>query len=86
MKSYSVGMQLHMAVKTLAILQGEIVCNLQEVIKKAKCLLEKEGEAKYLLEMISYNLNELKELFERKKNLLNQIKNLERTQKDLIRR
>jgi hypothetical protein len=88
MKKDAIDMQLHMAVKTLAILQGEIVCNLQEVIKKARFLLEKEeeGEANYLLEMISDNLNELKELFERKKNLLKQIKNLERTQKDLIRR
>ena len=88
MKKDAIDMQLHMAVKALAILQGEIVCNLKEVIKKAKLLLEKEEgeEAKYLLEMISDNLNELKELFERKKNLLKQIKNLERTQNDLIRR
>jgi hypothetical protein len=89
MKKDAIDMQLHMAVKTLAILQGEIICNLQEVIKKAKYLLEKieKGEeANHLLEMISDNLNELSELFERKKNLLKQIKNLERTQKDLIRR
>ena len=88
MKKDDIDMQLHMAVKTLAILQGEIGCNLKEVIKKAKLLLEKieEGEeANYLLEMISDNQNELNELFERKKNLLKQIENLERTQKDLIK-
>ena len=70
MKKDAIDMQLHMAVKTLAILQGEIVCNLKELIKKAKLLLEKteEGEeVNYLLEMISDNLNELDGLFERKK-------------------
>ncbi len=36
--------------------------------------------------MISDNLNELNELFGRKKNLLKQIKNLEKTQKNLIKR
>lgn len=88
MKKDAVDMQLHMAVKALAVLQGDIVCNLKELIKKAKLLLEKEEggeEADHLLEMISDNLNELDELFERKKNLLKQIENLERTQKDLIK-
>ncbi len=88
MKKDAVDMQLHMAVKALAILQGEIVCNLKELIKKAKLLLEKEEEgeeANYLLEMISDNLNELDELFGRKTNLLKQIKDLERRQNDLIR-
>lgn len=89
MKKDAIDMQLHMAVKTLAILQGEIVCNLKELIKKAKLLLEKEVEGKetnHLLEMISDNLNELDELFERKKDLLKQIKNLERRQNEFIRR
>ena len=35
-------MQLHMAVKALAVLQGEITCNLREIIKKAELLHEKE--------------------------------------------
>jgi len=89
MKKDTIGMQLHMAVKTLAILQGEIVCNLKELIMKARFLLEKkeEGEeANHLLEMISNNLNELNELFKRKKDLLKQIRNLERMQNELIRR
>ena len=88
MKKDAVDMELHMAVKTLAILQGEIVCNLKELIKKTKLLLEKEEEGEEaisLLEMISDNVNELDELFERKKNLRKKIENLERTQKELIR-
>jgi hypothetical protein len=90
MKKDAIDMQLHMAVKTLAILQGEIVCNLKELIKKAKFLLEKEEEgieeANSLLEMISDNVNELDELLERKKDLRKQIENLERMQDELIRR
>ncbi len=64
-------MQLHMAVKTIAIQQGEINCNLEELIKEAKLLQEKEEEgeeANHLLEMISDNLNKLNELFEQRKN------------------
>ena len=89
MKKDAIDMQLHMAVKTLAILQGEIVCNLKELIKKAELLLEKEEEgeeADSLLEMISDNVNELDELFERKKNLRKKIENLENTQKELMKR
>ena len=89
MKKDAIDMQLHMAVKALAILQGEIVCNLKELIKKAKLLLEKEEEgeeANHLLEMISDNVNELNELFGHKKDLLKQIKNLERMQNELLRR
>lgn len=41
MKKDAIDLQIHMAVKTLAILQGEIICNLKELIKKAKLLLEK---------------------------------------------
>ena len=88
MKKDAIDMQLHMAVKILAILQGEIVCNLKELIKKAELLLEKEEEgeeANHLLEMISDNLIDLNELFERKKHLLKQIKNLERMQNEFIR-
>lgn len=88
MKKDAIDLKLHMAVKSLAILQGEIVCNLKEIIKKAKLLLEKEKEgeeASHLLELISDNLNELNELFERKKNLLKQIENLKKTLNDLIK-
>ena len=88
MKKYAVDMQLHMAVKTLAIMQGEINCKLDELIKKAKFLQEKEEEeeeANYLLEMISDNLGELTDLFKQRKNLRYQIENLKRTEKDLLK-
>ena len=88
MKKYAVDMQLHMTVKTLATLQGEINCKLDELIKKAKSLQEKEEEgeeANYFLEMISDNLNDLKALFEQSKNLRNQIENLKRTEIDLCK-
>ena len=88
MKKYAVDMQLHMAVKSLAIMQGEINCKLDELIKKARLLQEKEEEgeeANYLLEMISDNLNELGDLFKQRKNLRNQIENLKRNEKDLLK-
>lgn len=81
-------MQLHMAVKSLAIMQGEINCKLDELIKKAKLLQEKEKEgeeANYFLEMISDNLDELGELFERRNNLRDQIENLKRIELDLMK-
>ena len=83
----TVDLQLHMAVKTLAILQGEIICNLKELVKKAELLRKKEElgeEANYLLEMISENLDELIELFNRKQNLSNQVKNLRQTETRLL--
>ena len=88
MKKYAVDMQLHMAVKTIAIMQGEINCKLDELIKKAKLLQEKEEEgeeANYLLEMISDNLGELTDLFKQRKNLRYQIENLKRNEKDLMK-
>jgi len=88
MKKYAVDMQLHMAVKSLAIMQGEINCKLNELIKKAKLLQEKEKEgeeANYLLEMISDNLNELVDLFKQRNNLRNQIENLKKNEKDLMK-
>jgi hypothetical protein len=86
MKKYAVDIQLHMAVKTLATLQGEINCKLDELTKKAKLLQEKEEEeANHLLEMISDNLNDLKALFEQRKNLRNQIEKLKRTEIDLCK-
>jgi len=88
MKKNAVDIQLHMAVKALAIIQGEINCKLDELIKKAKLLqeTEQEGEeANYLLEMISDNLNELINLFKQRKNLRNPIKNLKRNEKDIMK-
>ena len=87
-KKAAVDMQLHMAVKAVAILQGKINCNLEELIKKALLLQEKEEEgeeANYLLEMISDNMHELADLFEQRKNLRNQIEKLKRNEKDLMK-
>lgn len=64
-KKDAVDMQLHMAAKALVILQGEINCTLDQLIKKARLLQEKEEEGKeanHLLEMISDNLNEVVDL------------------------
>ena len=88
MKRYAVDKQLHMAVKSLAIMQGEINCKIDELIKKAKMLQEKEEEgenANYLLEMISDNLNELVDLFKQKNNLSNQIENLKKNVMNLMK-
>ena len=88
MKKYAVDMQLHMAVKALATLQGEINCKIDELVKKAKLLQEKEEEweeTNYFLEMISVNLTELVDLFNQRKNLRNQIENLKRNEKDLMK-
>ena len=79
----NVDLQLHMTVKTMAVLQGEILCNLKELITKVELLHEKEElgeEANYLLKMISENLNELIELFKRKEILSNKVKNLKQTE------
>jgi hypothetical protein len=76
-----------MTVKTLAVLQGEILCKLKEIIKKSELLHEKEElgeEANYLLKMISENLDELIELFKHKKILLNKVKNLRQTETGLF--
>jgi len=88
-KNDSVDLKLHMTVKTLAILQGKIICILNELVKKAKLLREKEEEgeeANHLLGMISDNLNELLDLFEQRKDLRNQIENLKKIEKDQIKR
>jgi len=88
-KNDSVDLKLHMTVKTLAILQGKIICILNELVKKAKLLREKEEEgeeANHLLGMISDNLNELLEFFEQRKDLRNRIENLKRIERDQIKR
>jgi hypothetical protein len=87
-KNDSVDLKLHMTVKTSAILRGKIICILNELVKKAKLLREKEEEgeeANHLLGMISDNLNELLELFEQRKDLRNRIENLKRIEKDQIK-
>jgi hypothetical protein len=87
-KNDSVDLKLHMTVKTLAVLQGKIICILNELIKKAELLREKEEEgeeANYLLGMISDNVNELLTLFEQQKDLRNRIKKLEKIEKDQIK-
>jgi len=45
-KKDAIDMQLHMAVKASTILQGEINCNLNELVKKAKLIQKKEGSSK----------------------------------------
>jgi hypothetical protein len=88
-KNDSVDLKLHMTVKTLAVLQGKIICILNELVKKANLLREKEEEgeeADHLLGMISDNLTELLELFEQRKDLRNRIENLKRIEKDQIKR
>lgn len=84
----AVDMQLHMAVKEFAVLQGEINCTLKELVKKAELLREKEElgteAADYLLEMISVNFNELIELFKRKKNLARKVEDLRQTETELL--
>ena len=79
MKKYAVDMQLHMAVKALATLQGEINCKIDELIKKAESLQERE-KTEYFLEMISNNLEELKTLFEQRDNIDSQIESLKKTE------
>ena len=88
MKKYAIDMQLHMAVKALATLRGEINCKEDELVKKAELVQEKEKageEADYLLEMIFDNLNELVDLFKQKNNLRNQIENLKKIIRDLMK-
>ena len=81
MKKDAIDLQLHMAVKTLAIFQVETNSKIDELIKKAKLLKEKEEKNKKtdaLLEMISVNLNELQDLIKQRNDLSKQIEKLER--------
>ena len=74
-----VDLQLHMTVKSLSIIQGEINCKLRELVKKTGLMTEKEEEGEdssYLIEMILDDLNELTEMFKQRKNLRNQIEKL----------
>jgi hypothetical protein len=77
----TIDLQLHMAVKSLAIFQGEINCKIDELIKKVKVLkgLEKEGEkTDFLLKMLSTDLSELQELINQRNNLSTQINELKK--------
>ena len=88
-KNDSVDLKLHMTVKSLAVLRGKIICILNELVKKAELLREKEEEgedANHLLEMMSDNLNELLELFEQKKDLRNRIEQLKNVEKEQMKR
>ena len=79
-KKTTIDLQIHMAVKSLAIFQGEINCKIDELIKKVNVLKEKEEEREktdYLLKMISDNLIELQDLINQRNNLSNQIEKLE---------
>ena len=70
-----------MAVKSLAIFQGEINCKIEELIKKLKVLQEKEemGEdTDQLLKIIFENWDDLKEPINQRNNLQTQIKKLEK--------
>ena len=74
-----VDLQLHMTVKSLSIIQGEINCKLRELVKKTELMAEKEERREnsaFLLELILDDLNELTELFKQRKNLHNQIEKL----------
>ena len=86
MKKRAIDTQLHMTVKALATLQGEINCKKDELIKKTKLFHEIEGEAEnYFLEMISDNLKELESLFAKRKTLYDKIENLKKTENALIK-
>jgi len=87
-KKSTVDLQLHMAAKSLAILQGEINCKIDELVKKVNLLQEKEEDGEktnYLLEMIVDNADELQELFNQRNIIWNQIGKLEKTEMDLIK-
>ena len=76
-----------MAVKSLAILQGEINSKLRELVKKIELMTEKEEqgeESNYLLEMILDDLDDLGDLFDQRKTLQNQIETLTLTVRKLI--
>jgi hypothetical protein len=87
-KKSTIDLQLHMAVKSLAIFQVEINCKIDELIEQAKVLKEKEEKREKtdcLLEMISGDLDELQELINQRNNLSNQIEKLEKKEVDLMK-
>lgn len=87
-KKSKVDLKLHMAVKSLAILQGEINCKIDELVKKVNLFKEKEEDREktdFLLGMIIDNMGELQELLEQRNNLRKQIEKLEETETDLMK-
>ena len=77
-----------MAAKSLAILQGEINCKIDELVKKVNLLKEKERDGEktnYLLEMIVDNADELQELFNQRNIMQDQIGKLKKTEIDLMK-
>ena len=87
-KKSTVDLQLHMAAKSLAILQGEINCKIDELVKKVNLLKEKERDGEktnYLLEMILDNADELQELFNQRNIMQDQIGKLKKTEIDLMK-
>lgn len=84
----TVDLQLHMAAKSLAIIQGEINCKIDELVKKVNLLKEKEEEGEktnYLLEMILDNADELQELLNQRNIMRDQIGKLKKTEMDLMK-
>ena len=81
LKTSNIDLQVHMAVKSLAIFQDEINCKLDELFETVKTLQEKEQEGEksdFLLDSITEILDELHVLFHQKNNLLNQIEKLKK--------
>jgi hypothetical protein len=88
MKKIAIDLQLHMAVKSLTIFQGEINCKIDELSKMVKVLGTKEEQREntdYLLKIIFDNLVELQELINKRNKLSNQIENLKRSERNLIK-
>ena len=89
MKKIAIDLQLHMAVKSLTIFQGEINCKIDELSKIVKVLGTKEEQREntdYLLKIIFDNLVELQELINKRNKLSNQIENLKRSERNLIKK
>ena len=87
MKKSTVDMQIHIAVKYLAIFQVEKKCKIDELIKKLNDLQEKEEmreSTEYLLRMINENWKDLRELMDRRNELQVQIEMLEKVEDHLF--
>ena len=88
MKKSTIDLQLHMAVKSLAVFQGEINCKIDELIANAKVLKEKEEKNEktdYLLEIIYDNINKIQELVNQRNNLSKQIEKLKKKEIALMK-
>jgi len=88
MKKITIDLQLHMAVKSLTIFQGEINCKIDELNKMVKVLGTKEEKRENtdnLLKIISDSVVELQELINNRNKLSNQIENLKRSERNLMK-